>query len=107
MAVIVDLEKCTGCGTCEEGCPVEASKWRMGRPWWTKKPVSIVEHVLKNAQRKPLVKEHKSAKTHIKLIPTTFRGIPFYQRKVCSVRLCKMGGKNWRPDKSNQGWKYH
>ncbi|MEW6375214.1 MAG: 4Fe-4S binding protein [Thermodesulfobacteriota bacterium] len=20
MAVIVDLEKCTGCGTCEEGC---------------------------------------------------------------------------------------
>ena len=26
MAVIVDLEKCTGCGTCEEGCPVEAIK---------------------------------------------------------------------------------
>ena len=24
MAVIVDLEKCTGCGTCEESCPVEA-----------------------------------------------------------------------------------
>jgi NAD-dependent dihydropyrimidine dehydrogenase PreA subunit len=24
MAAIVDLEKCTGCGTCEEGCPVEA-----------------------------------------------------------------------------------
>ncbi|HUL36930.1 MAG TPA: 4Fe-4S binding protein [Thermodesulfobacteriota bacterium] len=23
MAVIVDLEKCTGCGTCEEGCPAE------------------------------------------------------------------------------------
>ena len=26
MAVIIDLEKCTGCGTCEEGCPVEAIK---------------------------------------------------------------------------------
>lgn len=26
MAVIVDLEKCTGCGTCEEGCPAEAIK---------------------------------------------------------------------------------
>jgi ferredoxin len=26
VAVIVDLEKCTGCGTCEEGCPVEAIK---------------------------------------------------------------------------------
>jgi NAD-dependent dihydropyrimidine dehydrogenase PreA subunit len=26
MAVIVDLEKCTGCGTCEEECPVEAIK---------------------------------------------------------------------------------
>jgi ferredoxin len=26
MAVIVDQEKCTGCGTCEEGCPVEAIK---------------------------------------------------------------------------------
>jgi ferredoxin len=26
MSVIVDLEKCTGCGTCEEGCPVEAIK---------------------------------------------------------------------------------
>jgi Fe-S-cluster-containing hydrogenase component 2 len=24
MAVIVDQEKCTGCGTCEEVCPVEA-----------------------------------------------------------------------------------
>jgi NAD-dependent dihydropyrimidine dehydrogenase PreA subunit len=26
MAVIVDLEKCTGCGTCEESCPTEAIK---------------------------------------------------------------------------------
>ena len=26
MAVKVDLEKCTGCGTCEEICPVEAIK---------------------------------------------------------------------------------
>ena len=26
MAVIIDQEKCTGCGTCEEGCPVEAIK---------------------------------------------------------------------------------
>jgi ferredoxin len=26
MAVNVNLEKCTGCGTCEEGCPVEAIK---------------------------------------------------------------------------------
>ncbi len=26
MAVIVDQEKCTGCGTCEEVCPVEAIK---------------------------------------------------------------------------------
>ena len=26
MAVMVDVEKCTGCGTCEEGCPVEAIK---------------------------------------------------------------------------------
>jgi NAD-dependent dihydropyrimidine dehydrogenase PreA subunit len=26
MAVIVDLEKCTGCGTCEEVCPVGALK---------------------------------------------------------------------------------
>ena len=26
MAVKVDLEKCTGCGTCEEVCPVEAIK---------------------------------------------------------------------------------
>ncbi len=26
MAVVVDLEKCTGCGTCEEVCPVEAIK---------------------------------------------------------------------------------
>ena len=26
MAVKVDLEKCTGCGTCAEVCPVEAIK---------------------------------------------------------------------------------
>jgi NAD-dependent dihydropyrimidine dehydrogenase PreA subunit len=26
MAVIIDLEKCAGCSTCEEGCPVEAIK---------------------------------------------------------------------------------
>jgi NAD-dependent dihydropyrimidine dehydrogenase PreA subunit len=26
MAVIVDSEKCTGCATCEEGCPVDAIK---------------------------------------------------------------------------------
>lgn len=26
MAVVVDLEKCTGCGTCEESCPVESIK---------------------------------------------------------------------------------
>ena len=26
MAVIIDLEKCTGCGTCAEGCLVEAIK---------------------------------------------------------------------------------
>jgi NAD-dependent dihydropyrimidine dehydrogenase PreA subunit len=26
MAVIIDQEKCTGCGTCEESCPVEAIK---------------------------------------------------------------------------------
>ena len=26
MAVKVDLEKCTGCGTCVEVCPVEAIK---------------------------------------------------------------------------------
>lgn len=26
MGVIVDLEKCTGCGTCEESCAVEAIK---------------------------------------------------------------------------------
>jgi len=31
MAVIVDLEKCTGCGTCEEGCPVEAIKVEDGK----------------------------------------------------------------------------
>ncbi len=24
MAVKIDLEKCTGCGTCKEVCPVEA-----------------------------------------------------------------------------------
>ena len=24
MAVKIDLEKCTGCGTCAEACPVEA-----------------------------------------------------------------------------------
>ena len=24
MAVKVDLEKCTGCGTCKDVCPVEA-----------------------------------------------------------------------------------
>ncbi len=24
MAVIIDSEKCSGCGTCEEMCPVEA-----------------------------------------------------------------------------------
>jgi Fe-S-cluster-containing hydrogenase component 2 len=26
MAVKVDLEKCTGCGSCAEVCPVEAIK---------------------------------------------------------------------------------
>jgi NAD-dependent dihydropyrimidine dehydrogenase PreA subunit len=26
MAVVVDQEKCTGCGTCEDICPVEAIK---------------------------------------------------------------------------------
>ncbi len=26
MAVKVDKEKCTGCGTCEDTCPVEAIK---------------------------------------------------------------------------------
>lgn len=26
MAVNVDEEKCTGCGSCEEACPVEAIK---------------------------------------------------------------------------------
>jgi len=26
MAVIVDEEKCTGCGTCEEICPSDAIK---------------------------------------------------------------------------------
>lgn len=26
MVVNVDKEKCTGCGTCEETCPVEAIK---------------------------------------------------------------------------------
>jgi ferredoxin len=31
MAVIVDQEKCTGCGTCEEGCPVEAIKVEDGK----------------------------------------------------------------------------
>jgi len=31
MAVIVDLEKCTGCGTCEDGCPVEAIEVEDGK----------------------------------------------------------------------------
>lgn len=31
MAVIVDLEKCTGCGTCEEVCPIEAIKVEDGK----------------------------------------------------------------------------
>jgi NAD-dependent dihydropyrimidine dehydrogenase PreA subunit len=31
MAVIVDPEKCTACGTCEEGCPVEAIKVEDGK----------------------------------------------------------------------------
>ncbi len=26
MAVKVDLEKCNGCGSCEDACPVEAIK---------------------------------------------------------------------------------
>ena len=26
MAVTIDEEKCTGCGTCVEACPVEALK---------------------------------------------------------------------------------
>ena len=26
MAVSVDLEKCTGCGSCVEACPLEAIK---------------------------------------------------------------------------------
>lgn len=26
MAVKVDLDKCTGCGSCEDTCPVEAIK---------------------------------------------------------------------------------
>ncbi len=26
MAVKVDLEKCNGCGSCEDSCPVEAIK---------------------------------------------------------------------------------
>jgi ferredoxin len=26
MSVIVDQEKCTGCGTCEDICPLEAIK---------------------------------------------------------------------------------
>ena len=31
MAVNVDVEKCTGCGTCEESCPVEAIKVEDGK----------------------------------------------------------------------------
>lgn len=31
MAIIVNEEKCTGCGTCEEVCPVEAIKVENGK----------------------------------------------------------------------------
>ncbi|MGQ9508989.1 MAG: 4Fe-4S binding protein [Thermodesulfobacteriota bacterium] len=31
MAVIVNEEKCTGCGTCEEVCPVEAIEVENGK----------------------------------------------------------------------------
>lgn len=31
MAVKVDLEKCTGCATCSEVCPVEAIELKDGK----------------------------------------------------------------------------